>query len=109
METFRIYWSNYDTSKRNEIGLLVHHEAWWYFKYNEQEIMEAINHGFRPFPDMPDTKKIYESKELFQVFKSRYHVTDPIDTIHMMKNSCGDLITDKILIDHVENNKKRIR
>lgn len=106
MEIFYIYWSNYTHSAQYKIARLIYDQNRWYFKYNANQIFPAIKDGFRPFPDLPDIDKIYESKNLFKVFQTRYQASNSSETLRLMKNSCGDLITDTILINYVDEQKK---
>ena len=94
MEVFYVYWSSYDLKYKRIIGFLIHDDL-WYFKYNNN-IEETIKLGFRPFPDMNDIDKIYESKDLFLTFKNRYK------DIKLMKSEKGELITDKIMIKYIK-------
>ena len=69
MELFNINWSNYNREHSYTIGFLVHNSK-WYFRYNEKEISNALDKGFRPFPDMNDINKTYNHiYELFENLK----------------------------------------
>ena len=93
MEIFYVEWQKYNKEKTYKIGYLIFDDK-WYFRYNINNIYEAIENGFRPFPDMPDIKKIYKNQKLLPVFENRYN------NINNMENSSGVLLTDKILIKH---------
>ena len=107
MEIFDVCWNNYDNDYSCVIGRLFH-ENKWYFKYHDN-INEAIKKGFRPFPDMPKLNKVYESEQLFNVFRMRYMVYDENQILNIMKNNLGNLATDRIVITHVENEKSKVR
>jgi len=99
MEKFEIHWNSYDKQYHFIIGFLTY-ENTWTFSYNQETIMDAIDHGFRPFPDMPDITKIYTSSILFSIFQNRFLNYGGL-TFHTMKNNTGDLVTDKVLIKYV--------
>ena len=100
MEIFSINWHRYNDSKNYIIGYLIYN-TYWYFKYNDKDINDAIKEGFRPFPDLPNIDEVYKQPYLFQTFYSRYKVHDRINEI--MKQQDGELITDKILIKYMGN------
>ena len=58
MEVFSVLWHSLENEKKYSVGVLVYNQN-WHFKYNQGLIKEAIEQGFRPFPDMPDIKKQY--------------------------------------------------
>lgn len=95
MEVFYVIWHSYDEKTKQVVGFLIYDNK-WYFKYNSNCIKKAMDKGFRPFPDMLDINKMYESKDLFQVFKNRYYNF----SIELMKKDYGKLLTDKILIKY---------
>ena len=98
MEVFSVLWHSLENEKKYSVGVLVYNQN-WHFKYNQGLIREAIEQGFRPFPDMPDIKKEYISDFLFPTFQNRYLERD---NIKVMKNQLGQLVTDKILIKHIK-------
>lgn len=99
MKAFSVIWSPYNNTKKYPIGILVYSKK-WYFKYNNYVIFDAINQGFRPFPDLSDIKKEYISDELFPTFLNRYN------DINIMHHELGQLETDKILIKYI--NEKEV-
>lgn len=106
MELFNINWSNYNREHSYTIGFLVHNSK-WYFRYNEKEISNALDKGFRPFPDMNDINKTYESDTLFPMILMRYKEKSSMQIIDIIKNDDGALVTDKILIKHMPNEQMK--
>lgn len=107
MEIFHVRWSDYKQSQSYTIGVLIY-DNHWYFKYDKNNIMEAIQKGFRPFPDMTDIQKTYESSSLFPVFSVRYGSPEESQSLRLLKNNSGDVVTDHIFIKHIED-KERTR
>ena len=105
MEMFEIRWNNYKRDKEYLIGILIHADK-YFFQYNQDEIQEAIDNGFRPFLEFKDVKAIYTSQDLFATFATRIG----------NKKSFGDddlvekarLVTDRVFvkqrIDGINNN-----
>lgn len=101
MEIFDIYWSDYVEKGSYKIGT-VSYDDHWRFNYNIEEVFNAIDQGFRPFPDMPDISKTYESATVFPTFGLRYGPHPVDEMISIMKLSDASLVTDKVLIKKLE-------
>ena len=90
MEVFNVYWNRHDEDKKYSVGYLIKMDKWIY-KY-DQNILDVIKLGFRPFPELPDINEEYVSDELFHTFSCR------IKDISYLKNTDCKLITDNIKI-----------
>lgn len=68
---FWLIWKNPNTRRRYQIGVLAIINNEYHFKYNKQEIDEAISTGFDFFPGFVDINKEYKSNELFPNIATR--------------------------------------
>ena len=68
---FWLIWKDPNTRRRYKIGILTIINDEYHFKYNEDEIGEAIDVGFDFFPGFVDIKQEYKSKELFANISTR--------------------------------------
>ena len=120
MEYLYLKWVDYKTQKKYLIGALFRdkeHEK-YYFKMSKKHVEEAlkenvIHRALLPFPDLD---QIYESDELFAIFKMRIpkierytedELQEMLDELGMkefdefeyLKKTNGILLTDKYIIE----------
>lgn len=95
MEIFNVLWNRHDEKTKYIVGYLIYDQN-WFFIYNNNMIMQAIEKGFRPFAELSDIHKLYTSKHLFHTFRLRINSQD--EEIKILKNTDSSLFTDNILI-----------
>lgn len=83
-ESIYLIWKN-NEDDYFVIGELAKEKNLYVFKYYEENIYEAINGGFKPFPSMPDISAIYFSYGLFPIFLSRLPDEKRIDMPDILK------------------------
>lgn len=120
MEYLYLKWIDYKTNKKYLIGALFRNkeQGKYYFKMSKEHVEKAIedkviNKAILPFSDFD---KIYESDELFAIFKIRLPKIDKysedelkelLDELNMeeyddfeyLKKTKGILITDKFIVE----------
>lgn len=96
MTTFDVKWSNYKLQKEYTIGILIHDRG-YIFKYDLEQVYEAINDGFRPFVEFPDIRETYTSQELFSTFAIRLQSATP-DEIDLRLAEGALLATDRVKV-----------
>jgi len=95
MEIFEIRWNNYKRDKEYLIGTLIHDDQ-YFFRYNKDEIWEAINNGFRPFPEFKDVGAVYTSENLFATFATRIGDKKDFDNNDLVEKA--RLATDRVFV-----------
>lgn len=108
----------------NTIGYLAKEEDGEYFyKYDYKGIQEARKNGYSYLIGFKDTRKVYTSKELFPVFKSRIptkqrrdlaeilasYGIENYDELDLLALSGGRLLTDSISFEEFVPEKSKTR
>lgn len=120
MEYLYLKWVNYQTNKKYIIGVIIRdkEKKKYYFKLSKKHIEKAINEkaiakSILPFPDC---NKIYESNQIFAIFKIRLpkienytkeELSDLLEELDMkeydefeyLRKTKGILMTDKFIIE----------
>ncbi len=120
MEYLYLKWVNYQTNKKYIIGVIIRdkEKKKYYFKLSKKHIEKAINEkaiakSILPFPDY---NKIYESNQIFAIFKIRLpkienytkeELSDLLEELDMkeydefeyLRKTKGILMTDKFIIE----------
>ena len=99
MEIFEIRWNTYKRDKEYLIGVLVRDNQ-YFFQYNQAEIGEAINCGFRPFPEFKDLKALYVSQDLFATFTTRIGDKKNFGDDDLLEKA--RLATDRVFVKRIE-------
>lgn len=72
MDVLYLKWKDPDSDKKYIIGALCRRENKYYFKLSKEHVEDAIKHGFSMFTiPFSDFNRIYESDEIFSIFKIR--------------------------------------
>lgn len=105
-----LIWKDPNTRRRYEIGILTVKNNKYYFKYNKQEMDDALKVGFDFFPGFVDVNKEYESEELFPNISTRlpnstrpdyleildtYGLNKESSQIDILEKTKGRLLTDE--------------
>ncbi len=96
MKIFEVVWTDYKQKKNYIIGRLVHDEH-YQFRYNQNQIYDAIKNGFRPFVEFPNIDLTYVSKEIFKTFAIRIPSINRDEIDNYLGNG-AELATDRIKI-----------
>ena len=120
MEYLYLKWTDYKTGKKYLIGALFRDKAKgkYYFKLSKNHIEKALNESIYSKAILPfsDYDKIYESDELFAIFKIRLpkiesYSKEEMDTLledlemkeyddfEYLRKTKGILMTDKFVIE----------
>lgn len=80
-----LIWKEPNTRRRYRVGILTSLDNQYNFKYNKQEVDEAVKVGFDFFPGFVDLKKDYTSKELFPNIVTRLPNSTRPDYIEILE------------------------
>ena len=105
MKKFKVLWSDYKKEMEYLIGHLIFEEGVWVFKYNMNIINEAIEKGFRPFPEFLDIREIYINPKLFKTFKNRLDSSLDLDFLDNLKQTDAATATDNVLVKNIGGNQ----
>lgn len=95
MDVLYLKWKDPDSDKKYIIGALCRRENKYYFKLSKEHVEEAIKHGFSMFTiPFSDFDKIYESDEIFSIFKIRLPKIENYDE-EDLKELLDDMKMDK--------------
>lgn len=96
MTIFEVVWTDYKLENEYIIGRLAHDEH-WVFKYNQNQIYEAIRAGFRPFIELSNINETYFSEKLFPTFAIRLP-NDEVGEEESYLTDGATLATDRIRV-----------
>ncbi len=121
MDILYLKWKSPENGEKYIIGALCRKDGKYYFKLSKEHIQNAIEHGFSvitlPFTDFD---KIYESDELFSIFKIRIPKFDEydedekeellkelgikeFDEMVYLEKTKGELFTDHFIVEKEKN------
>ncbi len=116
-----LIWKEPSSRRRYIIGELSYDSKIYKFKYLNDEILEAQEHGFHNFPGFNELKKCYKSEELFSNIDSRlpnlnrpdyleilnfYDLDSTSTKMEILKRTKGRLLTDNFEFVPVFNSQK---
>lgn len=118
MEYLYLKWKDYKTNKKYLIGALFKQNGKYYFKISKAHVKKAIDKKVFSKAILPfsDYDKIYESDEIFEIFKIRLPKIekyskeeledllrdlgmDKFDEFEYLRKTKGLLMTDKFIIE----------
>lgn len=102
-------WKEPHSYERYKVGVLSKEEKSYTFKYENPELDDATEKGFKYFPGFEDTKRVYKNEVLFMNIKTRlpnvsrpdyleilnsYNLEKDSNDFEILKATRGRLITD---------------